>query len=177
MINDNGHRVLTTYLYQFWLFAFKTAKHWGHGPLDWTADLLEFARFKDSDLPTHSSPNTPRSNFGTPAHVDTPRSEGSAGCLTSLSSHPSPLCKWSIHAAIRNQFEGDERLNAESEENITGPDGEDIWSRWPKTRQTFEEKLQAALENNSFSNLNANDLPMALAQITKATRHSPWELL
>ncbi len=168
---------MTTYLYQFWLFAFKTAKHWGHGPLDWTAELLEFDRFKDSDLLTHSSPNTPGSNVGTPVHAATPRSEGSAGYLTNISSYPSPLCKWSIHAAIRNRFEGEEKFHAESEENITGPDGEDTWSRWPKNRQTFEEKLQAALENNSFSNLNAHDLPMTLARITKATRHSPIELL
>ena len=177
MINDNGNRILTTYMYQFWLFAFKTAKHWGYGPLDWTADLLEFDRYKDKDLPTHSSPNTPRSNVGTPANAATPRSEGSAGNFTSLTSHPSPLCNWTIHAAIRNRFEGEDRLNAESDENIAGPDGEDTWSRWPETRQTFEEKLQAALENSSFSNLNPSDLPMALVQITKATRRSPSELL
>ena len=147
--------------------------------MNWTADLLEFDRFKDNDPLIHSSPNTPRSNVGTPAHIATPRSEGSAGYLTRLSSHPSPLCQWAIHAAIRNRFEGDHRINANFDESITGPDGEESWSRWPDSEntQTFEEKLQAALENNGFSNLNPEDLPMALAQITKATKRSPKELL
>jgi hypothetical protein len=170
---------LTTYLYQFWLFAFKTAKHWGYGPLDWTADLLEFDRFKDSELPTHSSPNTPRSNAGTPATAATPRSEGSGGYLSRINNFPSQLCKWTIHAAIRNAFEGQAEMHAEEEETMAGPDGEESWSRWPKSEQgpTFEEKLQAALENGSFSNVNPKDLPMAVSQISKATRSSPKELL
>jgi hypothetical protein len=159
------------------LFAFKTAKHWGYGPQDWTAELLEFERFKDNELATRSSPNTPRSNFGTPAHAATPRSETIVGSLSSLNNHPSPQCKWSIHAAIRNPFEGQECLNHESEGSITGPNGEEDWKRWPKTGQTFEEKLQAALEDNNFSNLNSNDLPLALVQITKTTKRSPKELL
>jgi len=176
MINNSGNRVLTTYMYQFWLFAFKTAKYWGHGPREWTADLLEFDRFKDKDLPTHSSPNTPRSNVGTPAYAATPRSEGSAGLLSRLSSHPSPLCNWTIHAAIRSRFEGDEAFNADSDESSES-EGEDNRTPRPKTRETFEEKLQAALENSKFSNLNPGDLPMTLVQISKAARRSPKELL
>jgi hypothetical protein len=125
---------LTTYLYQFWLFAFKTAKYWGYGPPDWTAELLESDRFKDNELATRSSPNTPRSNFGTPASAATPRSEAIIGSFSSINSHPSPLCKWSIHAAIRNPFEGQDSQDHEPEGNVTGSDGEEEWPRWLETR-------------------------------------------
>ena len=124
-MNNNVYRLLITYLYQFWLFAFKTAKHWGHGPLDWTCDLLEFDRFKDKDHPAHSSSNTPRSTVGTPAHVGTPRSQGSAGYLAHINNHPSPLCRWVIHAAFRTRFEGEEKLNDYPEDYIVRPDGEE----------------------------------------------------
>lgn len=33
---------MTTWLYQFQFFAFKTAKFWGRGPRDWDAENLGF---------------------------------------------------------------------------------------------------------------------------------------
>jgi hypothetical protein len=170
---------LTTYLYQFWLFSFKTAKHWGNGPVDWTSDLLEFDRFVDREILMHSSPNTPRSFVGTPGHTATPRSDQGASHLTQAENHPSPLCRWTIHAAFRTRFEGEEKLGSGFEDDILAPDGEETWSRWPESdrRQTFEEKLQDALENSKFSNIDADDLPIALVQIKKAIRRSPKEIL
>ncbi len=167
-----------TYLYQFWLFSFKTAKYWGHGPVKWTADLLDFDRFRDKEA-TNSLSSTPRSNVGTPGGVTTPRSEGSERNPTRVDSRPSPLCQWSIRAAIRERIERDDELDAEPEEYVLAPDSEEIWPRWPdaEIEVAFEEKLQAALENGSFSNVSPGKLPMAVAQIAKITRRSPKELL
>ena len=30
---------MSTWLYQFWFFPFKTVKHWGRGPRGWTESL------------------------------------------------------------------------------------------------------------------------------------------
>lgn len=110
-------------------------------------------------------------------NIATPRSDGSV--RYSRVSIPSPLCNWSIHAAIRNQFEGVDEFVAGFSDGIIEADGEEGWKRWPDSEctQTFEDKIKAALESNSFSNLHPSDLPMAISQITMATRRSPKELL
>jgi hypothetical protein len=169
--------VLTTYLYQFWLFSFHTAKYWGFGPTHWNADLLEFDRFKDRDRAPHSSSDTPMTNAGTPGTFVTPRSEDSSGNAGNLPNKPSTLCRWTIRAAIRTRYEGEDEKE-EDPEAITRADSNEDLPRWPSGhRQTFEEKLQAALGNNSFSTLDPKGLPMAMTKIAKATRSSPRELL
>ncbi len=56
-------------------------------------------------------------------------------------------------------------------------DDEDL-SPWPRQhRQTFEGKLQNALESDIFSTLDSKDLPMAVSRIARAARSSPKELL
>lgn len=103
----------------------------------------------------------------------------SAGYVVGLAKHPSPLCRWTIHAAIRTRFEGEVDLDVDLEDGSV-LDGDQKWSRWSgseQMKQTFEDKLQAALENNRFSTLRLDDLPIAVSQITKATRHSKNELL
>jgi hypothetical protein len=123
-------------------------------------------RFKDGDRSTHASPNTPWSLFGTPGDMATPG-------VAHLNNKPSPLCHWSIHAAIRNPFDGDsDSDDGHESEHIDDPDdpyADKKWLRWPfdNLERTFEEKLQAALENNSFSSLNSDDLPLALAEYQK----------
>jgi hypothetical protein len=116
---------------------------------------------------------------GTPGTFATPRSDGSGRNTGELANKPSMLCRWTIHAAIRTRYEGDDEEDFEqTPDAITRGEEDDHLPRWPSThKQTFEEKLQAALENNRFSNLDINNLPMAIAKIVKATRSSPRELL
>jgi hypothetical protein len=174
-----SYRVLTTYLYQFWLFSFCTAKYWGSGPTHWTADLLKFNHFKDTNQASHSSPDTPMTNAGTPDDFSTPISDYDSGNAGIFSNKPSVLCRWTIHAAIRTRYEGehDEEDDRDPEAMADSNTDEDM-PRWPSGhRQTFEEKLQGALENSSFSTLDPKDLPVAVSKIAKATRSSPRELL
>jgi hypothetical protein len=51
-----SYRVILTWLYQFWLFSFQTAKNWGYGPRNWTADLLRFEDYHE--LVSGVSPDT-----------------------------------------------------------------------------------------------------------------------
>ncbi|CZR64442.1 uncharacterized protein PAC_14340 [Phialocephala subalpina] len=177
-LEGTERKLLTTYLYQFWLFSFCTAKYWGYGPTLWTAELLEFDRFKDKDRASHSSTNTPMANAGTPRPVDTPRSVETPRDSGDLAAKPTQLCKWTIHAAIRTRYEGQEQEIDENGEARTGlNDGEDLHA-WPSGhQQTFEQKLQLSLEMNNFTTLDPKDLPMAVSKVVKAARSSPRELL
>jgi len=174
----NLDRNLTTHSYQFWLFAFKTAKYWGYGPVDWTVDLLDFDTFKDRSGTTHASPNTPRSLFEVTGDIATPSSEVGAA---HLNNQPSPLCRWTIHANFRNSFDddSDDEYVPEYIDDREALDENERLYRWSSnnSKKTFEEKLTAALDTNSFSSLNSDSLPFALAQVAQATRSSPKELI
>ncbi len=102
------YRVLTTYLYQFWLFSFTTAKYWGYGPTDWTANRLEFDRYKDTDRGAHSSADKPMTNAETPLSSATPSIEDNDLNREQLTESPPSACRWTINAAIRTRYEGDE---------------------------------------------------------------------
>ncbi|KIX03560.1 uncharacterized protein Z518_07113 [Rhinocladiella mackenziei CBS 650.93] len=157
-MNDAEKATMSTWLYQFWVFAFMTSKHWGKGPRDWTRDNLNFDAYESScHRPSPASPALlARSPVETGAHEDVP----------SEIRMPSQLCRWSIHV-VEEPYESvyDEVGNSGSE--------------WPPTweQPPLEERLRNALENNDFSNIATNRLPLAMSQIVKAVERSPHELL
>src|SRR6266498_829659 len=114
---------MSTWLYHFWLFSFKTAKHWGKGPQNWTADLLDLDKYLEKL--SISSPNTPEANIASPGHYTTPRSDTSGGLMTVDAETPTSLCKWGIH------------LRGLVYEKIPSPPPEedimmrDRWADWP----------------------------------------------
>lgn len=159
---------MSTWLYQYWFFCFKTAKNWGRGPRVWTADSLGFDRFHD---PAHRSlPSTPSGGL----NVDGPRPPEVL--------RPSNLCRWHIH--VRQDEEEDyEEL---PEEEITAdlaatadPYDESTWGPWPSQWQEppLQARLRDALEHNDFSTIRTETLPVAVPQIAKAAKRSPDELL
>ncbi|KAF7927849.1 hypothetical protein BELL_0409g00010 [Botrytis elliptica] len=188
---------LTTWLYQFWLFSFKTAKYWGVGPRNWTSDILEFDRYRDKVSPSLS--NTPNFNGEIPA---TPRSSAAIDVIGESSDsnrHPAQLCRWAIHANIGVYYSGisspgsvySEGLS-DSEDSESGePESEDwengdldtrdpdTWKRWQANRNptNFARKLKAALKNNLFSNICASDLPITTTSLTEAAKTSSSALL
>lgn len=59
------------------------------------------------------------------------------------------------------------------------PDNEQSWTEWSTSADPilFTEKLQNGLDNNDFSNVPVEELPIAVTQIVRAAQHSPNELL
>ena len=175
---DSVSSTMSTWMYQYWLFAFKTAKHWGRGPQDWTAGLLGFDDYHQRTLISISSPNTPGATVGTLASQPTPRNdEITDPVLVSAVNMPSPLCRWSVHCADP-YYESVPSPPRSPSENLN-PNDEESWPLWPGSRDSEEltEKLSDSLETNDFSNVRLDDLPIAMGQVARAARRSPNELL
>ncbi|PMD32035.1 hypothetical protein L207DRAFT_548557 [Hyaloscypha variabilis F] len=166
---DHGEKELTfTWLNQFWLFGFQTAKNWGRGPRDWTAANLGFSQGRGSaalSLP------------GTPGMIgESPRALIPNDRQASSVKKPTQLCRWSIHVK-EEPYEDFPSPQAEYEQG--DPDNEDSWKEWPQswTGQPFEEKIVSALQSNSFSSLPAGELPFSAAHVASAASKSSNEVL
>jgi hypothetical protein len=150
-------RHMSTWLYQFWLFSFRTAKHWGRGPHHWTADLLGFDDFQEavSNLSpnTHALANTPDDNIYSPYRV-------AEHVVTRAYPQPSPLCRWAIHVSYPPYEPIPEPLAG----TTCDPYDESTWEAWEGSHQaaSFDETLMNGLESNDFSTLRATDLPVAV---------------
>jgi hypothetical protein len=160
---------MSTWLYQFWLFSFKTAKYWGKGPRNWTADLLDLD--KHLERLSISSPNTPGPNIASPGQRTTPRSHASDG-TSAHEEMPTFLCQWGIH------------LRGFKYEAIPSPPPEedmlrDKWADWLDSwkDRSFTEKLRDGLECNNFSNFDADGLPVALPKVLRKARRTSDDLL
>ncbi len=168
---------MSTWMYQFWYFSFKTAKHWGRGPQDWTAGMLGFDDYHQQKTISGSSPNTPGMSVGTPAtHFSSSGREMSGFLSGNGTQTPSSLCRWSIHC------------KTPSYKRIPSPpsspppnldlDNEQAWPQWsgPQDSDTFTKKLSDNLASNDFSNVKLDNLPVATNQIAVAAQRSPKEL-
>ena len=163
---------MSTWLYDFWLFSFKTAKHWGRGPQIWTADILGLDEF---------SPQKPIvvSSRATSMSQSSPRSinmiDDDALCESTTA--PSPLCRWSIH------------VHEVLYEPIVSPpqsppapidlDDEESWPAWSASeiQNDVSQRLNDGLKRNTFTNVSPSELPIATDQIVEAVNKSPREML
>jgi hypothetical protein len=173
---DSRHRVTSTWLYQFWLFSFKTAKDWGRGPRNWTAGNLEFDSYQE--IMKISSPNTPAMIMNSPAHHASPGGNAiNNDAPLETFQNPTSLCRWSIHVRCIPYV----RIPSPppSLQDDPDPHYEQTWTAWPDLgcSPQIAEKLQEGLESNDFSNIKVNDLPISSTQIARAARRSPDELL
>ena len=168
---------MSTWMYQFWLFSYKTAKHWGRGPQNWTADILGFQNYHQRTTISISSPSTPGAGVGTPASQFTPRSDGMANYNAgSDAREPSSLCRWSIHCkGIEYQPLPPSPHSPPGDVNLHD---EASWPEWSASSPsiTLTEKLCDNLQSNNFSNIERDKLPIAVDQIATAARRSPEEL-
>lgn len=165
-------------MYQYWLFAFKTAKHWGRGPEDWTVGILGFDDYPQRATVSISSPNTPTVSIGTSASKPTPRKVGMIdSVLIGAEKFPSPLCRWSIHCITPIDYDEIPSPPPFPLDNLILED-ERNWPTWPSSAASREytEKLRDSLENNDFSNVRIDKLPIAVDHVARAVRHSPKEL-
>ena len=164
-------------MYQFWLFSYKTAKHWGRGPQDWTADILGFDNYYQRTTISISSPSTPNAGVGTPVSQSTPGVEETANLnMESAARGPSSLCRWSIHCKPIPY----KRLPSPPRSTSAAVDlcNEKSWPEWSASGgpKNFTEKLCDNLESNNFSNIAVDKMPIAVNQIAGAARRSPEEL-
>lgn len=168
---------MSTWLYQFWFHGFKTAKHWGRGPRRWTADLLRFdAIHAVSPAPP---PVSPRMNFeATPSQLSQAGVPQSSSLRSRTVSVPSQLCHWSIH--YREEIEYD-RLKSRTPTPEPNPDplDETTWKDWPSSSEQppCQEVLLDSLARNDFSDIKAEDLPIAVPHIVKTLEQPNDRLL
>lgn len=162
---------MSTWLYQFWVYAFKTAKYWGRGPRNWTADLLKFESFKAAGL--IQNPRSPVTNFETVVHPQfhsiMPRAARESFDETSLITKPSPLCRWSIHYYNDIKYEPCKTRTPSPEPDCDSLD-EAAWRPWPstETEPSIRQTLTQGLGSNHFSNVEAENLPIALNKVAQA---------
>ncbi|KAL8795175.1 MAG: hypothetical protein Q9195_002330 [Heterodermia aff. obscurata] len=161
---------MSTWLYHFWLFSFKTAKHWGRGPQTWTAEIIDLDTFRPEKPIIVSSPAASTSQ-------NIPRSINMIdSAFSEYMTFPTPLCRWSIHCPVMNY------------EQVVSPppspparfdlDDEANWPAWPasSTDRDVTQRLIEGLTRNTFSNVKPSELPITTNQIVKAVQRSPGEL-
>ncbi|KAJ4303486.1 hypothetical protein N0V90_002381 [Kalmusia sp. IMI 367209] len=165
--SSEDKKVFSTWMYEFWYFGFITAKHWGRGPKHWTVDDL-WQNFQNATSPGLFAP-TP------PAYLPSldPRSPDSERHAVMQGLAPPPLCRWTIHICM------DEQDDIEwLDEDAQAYSGDALSQAWPKQWLTepLEQKLQDGLESNSFSTVQASELPVDLGYISQAARKSQDEI-
>ena len=165
-------------MYQYWLFAYKTAKHWGRGPQDWTASILDFHDSPQRTPILISSPNTPALSINISTSLPISGKDGVTDIdFKSAEKLPPSLCRWSIHCPDIDYDPIPSPSPSPSEE--IDLDNEESWPQWPlsPTVKPYTEKLIHSLESNDFSTIKSNDLPIGVNHMARAARSSPNELL
>ncbi|KAK6953351.1 hypothetical protein Daesc_005654 [Daldinia eschscholtzii] len=157
---------VATWLNDFWMYSFMTIKYWGRGPEIWTLSLIGSKSFPESTSSPHLNQYTNQeSNPSFRFH--------------SLPDPPTQLCRWSIHY---NEPEYG-RIPSPPAESIESGDAFDIekestWSTWRASTQarSVVTTIAQGLQENHFSSIETEDLPLATDIIVKATEKSPDEL-
>ncbi|KAI4649044.1 uncharacterized protein J4E78_008562 [Alternaria triticimaculans] len=154
---EERSRALSDWLYQYWFFCFKTAKHWGKGPRIWTAELLNFEQYLSTGR--SSLPGTPQDL----THGSTPHSDDEP-------TPPSDLCRWYVHVHEQRYEPIPEDVSEPRAFPQPDPDDDTTWASWSPSEQqaSLQAHLRNALEHNDFSPTPAADLPVAIPQIAKA---------
>jgi len=160
---------LSIWLYQFWLFGFTTAKHWGRGPRIWNATNLGFLDWQSSFV---DSATKVSDSQGSGTRGQTSNSPGHHDVGSLCRAGPCQFCRWSRHQDFNMSTEPDTVSESSSE-------SESDTEHWPKSWKDppFEERLKENLESNGFSSINLTQVPLSVSAIVKAIKSSPNQLL
>lgn len=154
--------VACTWLYHFWLFAFKTARHWGRGHRNWTNSLLDLdVHMEQLSISAATTPAAQRASPEADRHHVSPSQWLTDGVT------PSILCNWGVHILGMDY----EHADVDSDDS----DWEDCPESW--RRESFLDKLREGLKSNVFSNLDSDDLPIALPRLLQNSTRSRDQLL
>ena len=169
-------RTLSKWLYQYWYFGFKTAKHWGRGPRAWTADNLNFGHnILSLDGPSpNTNANSPVGIFH--SSVNSPGNWNHHRTHASNIPNPTQLCRWSIHV-FQSEYEAVFSPPPQSSDSSADENAEHF-KEWPAGwhKPPFEQRLRDNFATNDFSDLKAEDLPISIGTVAKAVEHSPGVL-
>ncbi|KAL9113658.1 MAG: hypothetical protein Q9187_007584, partial [Circinaria calcarea] len=170
--------MISTWLYQFWFYSFKTAKCWGYGPRNWDTKSLRLDAFKAlSPTPLASSPRADGGSvYDQPTRPNLQKASESN--VVDTIPKPSPLCRWSIHYDSGIEYEPC-RSRTPTPEPEPDPLNEESWRPWPDSWKElpFQKRLLNNLESNDFSNIKPETLPISVPQIIKALEKSDDQLL
>ena len=128
------------------------------------------------------SPRSPVTNFETMVrqqfHSVMPQSARRSLDETSLIAKPSPLCRWSIHYHNDMRYEAC-KTRTPSPERDRDPLDEAAWRPWPssETIPSMGQKLTEGLGANNFSDVAAEDLPIALEKVVQTLKTTDGNLL
>ncbi|KAI0106361.1 hypothetical protein F4776DRAFT_675448 [Hypoxylon sp. NC0597] len=160
-----------TWLHDFWIYSFMTAKYWGRGPKTWSLSLVNFKSF--SGQPVLSTPDR---------SIDTEHSSISLSQQAAIptSNSPTQLCRWSIHYFAPDYEDIPSSLSDQSDEpeEQYDIDDESTWTEWPKREldQDLTSTLTWGLQQNVFTAVQPENLPLAAHSIASAVEKSPDEM-
>jgi hypothetical protein len=164
---DPRRSTTSTWLYQYWQFAFHTAKYWGKGPKNWTKELLGLDRHMEK-LSISAAP-TPGMLDPSPGRVSTPASTWLMDGLT-----PSILCHWGVHVPYlyyepiitrdSDELDDDPCLNMKA---------------WPRSwmKASFTERLFGGLRSNRFTDMDEDTLAIAIPRLIQSSEMETDEFL
>ncbi|KAI1207805.1 uncharacterized protein F4807DRAFT_167323 [Annulohypoxylon truncatum] len=160
-----------TWLHDFWMYSFMTAKYWGRGPKTWTFSLINFKSFAK-----HLVPPTPDHHI---TFEETSESSSSTAIVPPFDS-PTQLCRWTIH----HEDPEYEDIPSPPSQSSDEPDArfdiddESTWSQWrtDDLSRDLASTIGKGLQENAFSAIQPESLPLDANSIVKAVERSPKEL-
>ncbi|KAI2616885.1 hypothetical protein GGR54DRAFT_641478 [Hypoxylon sp. NC1633] len=157
----------STWLHDFWIYSFMTAKYWGRGPKTWTMDLVHF-----KSLPRQLIMSTPVRQIEQGHPLESPLSVGSKSLVS-----PTQLCRWAIHCSVPEYEHIPSPPLSEPEERYD-IDDESTWAEWPAddSSRSLASTIAQGLQQNAFTSVQSEDLPFAPDIITKAVEKSQDEM-
>ncbi|KAI1454598.1 hypothetical protein F4805DRAFT_438748 [Annulohypoxylon moriforme] len=167
-LNSDERRSTATWLQDFWMYSFMTAKYWGRGPLTWTSALIEARTFAG-----HPIPSTPDHRI----NIETTSESLSPMAIALSFPNPTQLCRWSIHYRVPEY----EYLPSPPPQSLDQPediDDESTWTLWDSNKLSggLASTIGRGLRQNEFSTVSRENIPLDVGYIAKTIENSPEDL-
>ncbi|KAF6793383.1 hypothetical protein CMUS01_16098 [Colletotrichum musicola] len=170
--NDDQRRTLVTWLHDYWMHSFVTAKLWGKGPQQWTAGLVSEVTLGQFDIGGRWA-----------VHSAVPSLDG----LTHAPSHrtheipqPANLCQWAIHHQEGQDIEcreGPKRpIETQAEFDLNDQSSWTLWPAHGTQTRSLQDAMAESFAHGRFSRTSSNELPISNDLVTQAVFKSPEEL-
>ncbi|OTB02444.1 hypothetical protein M426DRAFT_13590 [Hypoxylon sp. CI-4A] len=169
-LNEEERVLALTWLHDFWMYSFMTAKYWNRGPRNWTTSMIRL-----KSLGKHTASSTRDEHEVQGIAFNSP----SLSANISPSSIPSNLCRWSIHYEDAINYEpipSPPPVVPEDTEQHFDIDDESTWTPWPEPHQNLAAIINQGFQRNSFSAIQSEQLPLGFKPISEAITKSPEEM-